>query len=226
MNKKNDAELLAAQLRMSAQRDSVFELLAKTGWSKTKLQVELNRLLSAAGAKSIRGESYFAKKLKGDRCGFRGATEVQLQKLCDKYGVRWPPSDSWARRLRRLRDKLEKEEAQNFLMTPAEFAESQLSAIRRTALQRAIDASRQLPLYGQSAVDPKPHEFQEVIDNLLLREKIFCCVESILNIPRRYREYHDIESDPEWELSQDPYYKRPKKVEAKSNLAKRKVAKK
>ncbi len=226
MNKKSDAELLAAQVRMSAQRDAVVELMAKTGWSKTQLQVELNRLLSTAGAKNIRGESYFAKKLKGDRSGFRGAPEAQLQALCKKYKVRWPPSDSWAARLRRQRDRLAKEEMGDVFVSPSEFAEAQLYAMRQAALKRAIQASRHLPLQRASDVAHHPHESQEVIENLLLREKIFCCVESILNIPRRYREYHDIDSDPEWEFAQDPYYKRLAKIEAKSKLAKRKVAKK
>lgn len=228
MNKKTDAELLAAQIRMSAQRDAIVELLSKTGWTNIELQVELNRLLSKAGAKSLRGESYFAKKLKGDRYGFRGATEVQLRALCKKHGVQWPPSDSLIPRLRRLRDKLAKEDEHDFFMPADKVAESVLYAMRHNALKRAIDASRRLPLEGPSAVDPLPRESQEVIDNLLLRQKIFCCVESILNIPRRYREYHDVESNPEWELSQDPYYKNLEQVEArpKSTLTKRKVAKK
>jgi len=231
MNKKTEAELLIAQSRMAAQRAAVTELLVKTGCTKIQLQQKVNRALARSGSDvQITEKSYFAKKFAGNRSGFRGAIEAALQRLCEKHGIPWHLSYSPMLKVMRLAAKERMVQPSDWIATRAEISAEELRSRRNDVLRRAIEISLHLPasIEAAASIALHPHEFEDVARSVGLRADIFTTVEIILNIPRRYREYHDVDCDPEWELSQDPYYAHLRQIEAKAlpKAKNKKVAKK
>ncbi|MCA3044101.1 MAG: hypothetical protein ACK5RJ_14155 [Burkholderiales bacterium] len=225
MNKKSEAELLAAQMRMAAQRDAVVALLKKKKWSKIKLQSVLNGRLRRAGCEEIRGESYFAKKLRGDRGGFRGPVEAQLRDLCDESDIRWESSDSLRSRVKRLNAKIGQVQNERYYVSRAEFVEEQLSAMREAALRRAIDVSRKLTVSIEAKErvgELHPSESADVLDNLQIRNEIFMAIERILDIPRGYREHYRVDADRVSEMWVGAIYDRRAIVRTKAPIAAKK----
>lgn len=235
MNKKTDAQLKASQERMRAQRESVAALLKAKDCSGPELQVELNQRLPHS--ERIFGESYFAKKLQGNRGGFRGRVEEELAAMCFDHDISWTPSkpteDLWTK-LRRLQSEMRSlgEAPQGWDYSPEDLREMGIHRRIRTTLSHTVELFRQLPVDNKLAKKNLeamfPHEFKSVAADIALRDQIFGAVEMVMDIPRRYRMYHDVEDNPEFELSEDPYYERLGEIRARlgERRGRKKVAKK
>jgi hypothetical protein len=235
MNKKTDAQLKASQERMRAQRESVAKLLKATKWSGPELQVRLNQRLPHS--ERIFGESYFAKKLQGNRGGFRGRIEEELAAMCLSRNIPWEPSkpkEDWWTKLRRLRLEfsLVYEDSQGWDYSPEQLRTMEIHRRIRTTLSHTVDLFRQLPIDNGLAKKNLeaifPYEFKSVAADVAVRDQIFGAVEMVMDIPRRYRMYHDVEDNPEFEFFEDPYYERLGEIRARLGelRGQKKVAKK
>jgi hypothetical protein len=193
MNKKTDAQLKASQERMRAQRESVAKLLKATNWSGPQLQVRLNQLLPHS--ERIFGESYFAKKLQGNRGGFRGRIEEELAAMCLLHGISWAPSkpkEDLRTKLRRLQseDRSRGEDSQEWVYSAEELRRMEILRRVWTTLSHTVGLFRQLPIDTELAKknleEMFPHEFKSVAADVALRDQIFGAVEMVMDIPRRY----------------------------------------
>jgi len=242
MNKKTPAELAQSRERVHAQLASVAALLRKTRMSGADLQRLLNKRLASSkrrnadDASEIKSESYFAKKLRGDRGGFRGEINSHLCELCIEQKIKWPKGEHFAKLLKLAhRAKKRGPNEESDIAGEEFFRGKENRAIYKelkAAVGHAIKHGRVLQLndwfgWGMPS-EMNTQELAEVQAAVALRDKLFQCIEAALKIPYRHREYFALDEDPSDEISKDPFYRwqRSKKKLTRKASTSKKVAKK